>query len=230
MVNLFSGNAMWQLVKQSDAMSKFVMLVLFGMSIVCWAVFLYKIILLSLKTKRIKEATIAVGSAHKLEDVVAAAGVFSGTLPGYFLSKTLVFLKGILQAAKAQDVSELNSEQVDLVQQHMYNVIDDVVHHEESYMSVLSTCAAASPLLGLFGTVWGLVHAFIGITEKQSADIAAVAPGIAEALMTTLAGLMVAIPALIMFNVVNSRVRSLEYYLNKCADTLSFTLNKLFVG
>ena len=72
---------------------------------------------------------------------------------------------------------------------------------------MLSVSAAVSPLLGLFGTVWGLVHAFVRIGELQTADIATVAPGIAEALITTLAGLMVAIPALVMYHYVANKIR-----------------------
>ena len=61
-----------------------------------------------------------------------------------------------------------------------------------------------------FGTVWGLIHAFMGIAQQKSADISAVAPGIAEALITTLGGLIIAIPALVMFNYLTSEVRKLK--------------------
>jgi biopolymer transport protein ExbB/TolQ len=77
-------------------------------------------------------------------------------------------------------------------------------------------------LLGLFGTVWGLIHAFIRISEKQAADITVVAPGIAEALITTLAGLIVAIPALIMYNYLIVRVRHIETQMVQLADRIAF--------
>ena len=95
------------------------------------------------------------------------------------------------------------------------------MHQEELFLPVLSTSAVVSPLLGLFGTVWGLVHAFMGIAQQRSADIAAVAPGIAEALITTLGGLIVAIPALIMFNYVQTRQRMFEFQLVSLADRFS---------
>jgi len=82
--------------------------------------------------------------------------------------------------------------------------------------------------LGLFGTVWGLVHAFIRISEKQSADITTVAPGIAEALITTLAGLLVAIPALVMYHYLMSEIRTIERQLFILADKFSFIVQKLF--
>ena len=73
-----------------------------------------------------------------------------------------------------------------LVSNNMDRILDDMIGNEESYLPVLSTSAAISPLLGLFGTVWGLIHSFISISQRGSADIVTVAPGIAEALITTL--------------------------------------------
>jgi biopolymer transport protein TolQ len=86
-------------------------------------------------------------------------------------------------------------------------------------LPLLSTAAAASPLLGLFGTVWGLIHAFMAIAEHHSADIAAVAPGIAEALIATLGGLVVAIPALAMYVYLHGRVKLLEQEVVELSDT-----------
>ena len=75
-------------------------------------------------------------------------------------------------------------------------------------------------MIGLFGTVWGLMHSFMSIAQKHTADIVTVAPGIAEALLTTLAGLMVAIPALIMYHYLTHRVRLLEHDLYKLSDVI----------
>ncbi len=82
-------------------------------------------------------------------------------------------------------------------------------------------------MLGLFGTVWGLVHAFVSISQKQSADIATVAPGIAEALITTLAGLMVAIPALVMFVYLNTMVKDIEQKSMNLADRFILIAHRL---
>ena len=113
------------------------------------------------------------------------------------------------------------------MQYHIDQTVDTLVSNEESYLAVLSTSAAVSPLLGLFGTVWGLIHAFISISEKQAADIAVVAPGIAEALVTTLAGLIVAIPALIMYNYLALRIRTIEGQIVQFADKMSFIMQQL---
>ena len=72
---------------------------------------------------------------------------------------------------------------------------------EKSFIIFLATAASAAPLVGLFGTVWGIIHAFSGISSSGITDISAIAPGIAEALITTLLGLIVAIPSLIFHNI-----------------------------
>ena len=74
-------------------------------------------------------------------------------------------------------------------------------------MSVLAISASASPFIGLFGTVWGIMGAFEGIARTGSASLAAVAPGISEALIATAFGLAAAIPAVVGYNIFASRVR-----------------------
>ena len=67
-------------------------------------------------------------------------------------------------------------------------------------MAILGTIGATSPFVGLFGTVWGIMNSFIGISQAQTTNLAVVAPGIAEALLATAVGLVAAIPAVIIYN------------------------------
>tara|TARA_R110000850_G_scaffold2230_20_gene11029 strand:+ start:314 stop:1081 length:768 start_codon:yes stop_codon:yes gene_type:complete len=67
-------------------------------------------------------------------------------------------------------------------------------------VTILATIGATAPFVGLFGTVWGIMNSFIGIAEKQTTNLAVVAPGIAEALLATALGLVAAIPAVVMYN------------------------------
>ena len=67
-------------------------------------------------------------------------------------------------------------------------------------MGLLATIAATSPFVGLFGTVWGIMNSFIGISKSQTTNLAVVAPGIAEALLATAIGLVAAIPAVMIYN------------------------------
>ena len=76
-------------------------------------------------------------------------------------------------------------------------------------MGALATIGSTSPFVGLFGTVWGIMNAFIGISKAQTTNLAVVAPGIAEALIATVAGLAAAIPAVVGFNQLIVRLRTL---------------------
>lgn len=223
------GNALWQLIVQSDTISKLVLLMLLVMSILCWSVFIYKLMLMRTKKRQMQEALAYLKSVATLDQLMAAAAHFSGTMPGYFLSKNLASLKGILETNKERGQSALSEQQWQLLQQSIGQTVDDMLVHEESYLAVLTTSFTVSTLLGLFGTVWGLVHSFIRISEKQSADIVTVAPGIAEALITTLAGLAVAIPAIVLFNYLMVKMRGLENQLLALGDRLSNVFQKLFV-
>jgi len=93
----------------------------------------------------------------------------------------------------------------------------DVVAH---YVPWLATIGAVGPLLGLLGTVLGVMNAFLGIASQGSGNLAAVAPGVAEALITTVAGLAVAIPAVMAYNLFASRVGRFEGELEGFGNSL----------
>lgn len=212
---MFIGNSLWQLIQQSDALSWIIYIILFCMSVLCWAVFICKLILITIKRRHLLEALKRVEHARTMDDLRAIAMQMRDTIPGYFLSRQMVYLKLILES---RSEGLLSQEDRDLLLQHSEQILDTIIAHEESYLPILSTSAAVAPLFGLLGTVWGLIHAFIGISERQTADIIAVAPGIAEALMTTLVGLLVAIPAVMMFNYLHTRVVAMEQLLLEFAE------------
>jgi len=80
----------------------------------------------------------------------------------------------------------------------------------ERALTFLATTASATPFIGLFGTVWGIMHAFLGLSTTQSSSIQAVAPGIAEALIATATGLFAAIPAVVAYNSFSRQIRVLS--------------------
>jgi biopolymer transport protein TolQ len=102
--------------------------------------------------------------------------------------------------------------------------MDQIIHENEVNLSILSVSAAVAPLIGLFATVWGLIHSFVSISALKNADITTVAPGIAEALIVTLAGLMVAIPALVSFHSIATRIRDLEHRLQNLLSKVEFVI------
>lgn len=227
MAALSTANPIWVLVAQSDMMSKLVLLILLFLSIASWAVLFYKIIVWRVRKKQLKEAMAYLKNAKNLEDVFYAASKFPHTLPGYLLNKKLSFIKTLLVTEKGTK-HELDAREWEMLQSRINQLLDSVMMQEESYLPILAISANVGPLLGLFGTVWGLVHAFIDISQKQSADISVVAPGIAEALITTVAGLLVAIPALMMFNYLSLQLRKIDEQISNVAGRFVWLVHKNF--
>lgn len=222
MAAFFVGNSLWQLVLQVDTISFAVLITLFFMSVTCWAIFLCKFALFSLKKRQLKKMNTTIKKVQSLQDLLTMATAYnSNSLPGYFLSKNLSFLQPLMTSTGSLQLHER-----ELVQQQLDQTVDAIVMDEESFLPFLSTSAAVATLLGLLGTVWGLIHSFMRISEKQVADITTVAPGIAEALVTTLAGLFVAIPALIMFNYLTNQLRKIEQELFMVADTVNVIVQR----
>jgi biopolymer transport protein TolQ len=92
----------------------------------------------------------------------------------------------------------------------------------EKYLSFLAIGASTAPFIGLFGTVWGIMNSFEGIAKTGSASLAAVAPGISEALIATAFGLAAAIPAAVGFNIFNTKIRTQIVSLDGfCADFMN---------
>ena len=92
------------------------------------------------------------------------------------------------------------------------------IEHLETKIGTLATLVSLSPFCGLFGTVWGVMMAFCGIAVAGKADFTALAPGVAGALLTTVAGLVVAIPSLIGYNSLNGSIRSLTVQMDNFSD------------
>ena len=174
-----------------------------------------------------RQALQGIKNIHTLNDVISLSMTLAKTVPGYLLSSTLGYVKELVQR-REHERTLLTPREWEGVEHHMSQTFEEIMHQEEQYMPILYSCAGVGTLLGLFGTVWGLIHAFIRISEKQSADIATVAPGIAEALITTLAGLLVAIPAYIMFHYLTVQIKSLEAQLASFGDKVSWILKQLF--
>lgn len=224
------SSPLWQLVLQADMVSKVVLIILFTMSVLCWTIFLYKFFLLRMKKKHMQRAFDYIRHVGTFEDLHLITDKCSGTTPGHFLTYSIQHLRSLIEVNNKQGVGKLGVAYWGQLQDSMYHSIDEIIYHEESLLWFLSTSAGAATLLGLFGTVWGLVHSFMSISQKQTADIAVVAPGIAEALLTTLAGLMVAIPAVIMFNYLNMQIRRIEQQLMSLTQYFNRIVQIMFVS
>jgi biopolymer transport protein TolQ len=221
-----SSNPVVLLIMQSDLMTKLVLVVLLVLSVVAWGLFIYKLVISALKQRQIQKVLAALKKKQKFEEIRLIGQGFAHTMPGAFILQHIATVNSLLEGRHT--LSPFSDREMAVLQGNLEQTLDDAIRSEESFIPFFAAAAAVSPLLGLFGTVWGLIHAFVKISEKQQADIPTVAPGIAEALITTLAGLMVAIPALMMFHYLTTRVRSLEHQLVKLSDSLSWSVNSLF--
>ncbi len=231
-MKIFLGNSLWNLIAQSDAMTKWVLvIVLFG-SVICWTITFYKLILLSTKRKQLDVVAQGLKKVETLDTLVAFTAAHSTTYPAYLLIGQLTAAKSLLQRPLHKETID---PELQLLDESRFSCLDDMGHVENSYLSILSLSAAAGPLLGLFGTVWGLTHSFISISQKQTADILTIAPGLAEALLTTVAGLVVAIPAIFMYHYFSGCSNEIDYKLNKISEKVHTiicraVLDKLVTG
>lgn len=96
----------------------------------------------------------------------------------------------------------------------------------ENNLAYLATISSASPFIGLFGTVWGIMHSFQAIADAKNTSLAVVAPGIAEALFATALGLIAAIPALIFYNILSKKLQDLTNGFDDFATHLNMLLAK----
>jgi biopolymer transport protein ExbB/TolQ len=168
-----------------------------------------------------------VKKAKTIDELRSIAALNTHTIGGYLVVKELASLKQILEVKDNR--FSLTHEDYLMLCDRTDQTINEILYYQESYLSILSTSAAAAPLLGLLGTIWGLVHSFLNISQTQQADIVTIAPGIAEALITTLAGLLVALPSLVMFHYLHGQVRHLEQKLYLLADRVHDTMRLAFM-
>lgn len=134
-----------------------------------------------------------------------------------------LFHAGFKEFARLRNNSALSQQQVlDASYRAMRVVHSREIDRLESNLSLLATIGSISPYVGLFGTVWGIMNAFIGLGAVQQATLAMVAPGIAEALIATAMGLFAAIPAVIAYNRFSHKVEKIDnQYVNFMDELLA---------
>ncbi|MBX3477064.1 MAG: protein TolQ [Brevundimonas sp.] len=187
-----------ELFMTADWVVKVVMAGLAAASIWSWAVIIDKAARFSTLNRQADAFERAVGSGRSLEDIAAQAG----PEPAHALPRMLVIALGEWREARARGA--LNEHQSDLLMARIDRGLDSLIAREsqriENGLGVLSVVATASPFIGLFGTVWGIMNAFGRIAAAGNTNLTTVAPAIAEALFATAIGLAAAIPAYIAYN------------------------------
>lgn len=175
---------------------QFVMLLLLGISVLSWTYIFTKRAALKRaneQTRRFEDDFWAGGDLSVLQQAVSSRRAEHGALARIFDAGMTEFLKARRSGASGEYA-------LDGPRRAMRAVYQRELDSLESKLSFLASAGSVSPYIGLLGTVWGIMHAFIGLSGMQQATLAAVAPGIAEALIATAIGLFAAIPAVVAYN------------------------------
>ena len=150
-----------------------------------------------------------------------------------------VFLAGYHELYVLKESRSKNSEgrALSLTQKDLKGIslaLNKATNHEIEKLGhrldFLATTGSTAPFIGLFGTVWGIMHSFRVIGVQGSASIGGVAPGIAEALIATAAGLVAAIPAVVFFNYLNSRIHGFNHRMEDFSEDFVYMVEKDFMN
>jgi biopolymer transport protein ExbB/TolQ len=181
----------------ADPVVQGVMIILLLASLSSWVVIFEKIAVMGKVSRQVwffKKIAKDMGSELQISD-----------LPGF---TALLFEAGKIES---QDIAgdESRKDYRERIERTMRVILSGRIDRLESRVSLLATVGSTCPFIGLFGTVWGIMHSFIGIAASGETTLAVVAPGIAEALLATAMGLVAAIPAVIGYNKINSTIKKI---------------------
>jgi biopolymer transport protein ExbB len=180
------------MVTTADIIVQAVMAGLALASLITWTIFIAKMIELSVVKRKLRTALAKIAEARSLAEAQFALGAKGSVLSSLLAA---AMREARLSAGISSDTG---------IKERAASSFAEIVRAEARRvrlgMGMLATIGATSPFVGLFGTVWGIMNSFIGISKSQTTNLAVVAPGIAEALLATAFGLVAAIPAVIIYN------------------------------
>ena len=182
----------WSMFMSADIVVKAVMIGLAFASLVTWTVFLAKSIEVFQARRKLAADLKVIADARTLREARDLCDNDRGVLVRFLDAAAHEEHLSNRHAADANIMERAGSRFSEIVRAEQRNV--------RRGMGALATIGSTAPFVGLFGTVWGIMNSFIGISKSQTTNLAVVAPGIAEALLATAIGLVAAIPAVIIYN------------------------------
>ncbi|MGD9480959.1 tonB-system energizer ExbB [Shinella sp. G-2] len=200
----------WGMFMAADIVVKGVMMGLAFASVVTWTVLLVKIAELGAAQRSVGQAVRRLSAARGLEDGEQALGRNRGVAARMTAAarEEMAVSEPVLDHVSDGGVKERIASRLTRMEVHAGRRI-------AKGTGLLATIGSTAPFVGLFGTVWGIMNSFIGISKAQTTNLAIVAPGIAEALLATAIGLVAAIPAVVIYNFL---ARAITGYRQKLAD------------
>lgn len=217
--------SVWSLFIHADWVVQFVMILLLMASGWCWTIIFAKLMRLSSlqsSAERFEESFWSGGSLDSLYDRVGSrpndplSAIFAAAMREWRRTTT----KG---KATTRELRETLHHRIERV---MNVTLNREMEQLERHLNFLASVGSTAPFIGLFGTVWGIMHSFQGIAQMQSTNLAVVAPGIAEALFATAIGLVAAIPAVLAYNKISSELGRYGNRLEAFASEFSAIMSR----
>ncbi|WP_341764332.1 protein TolQ [Candidatus Tisiphia endosymbiont of Beris chalybata] len=218
-----SNSSILSLVSSADIIGKSVILLLVIASIWAWAVIIDKLINLSYLKKRIASFEATFWSGVLLDQLYESVKrAINNPLAAVFIAA--------MNECKRQNSKNLTDNlkisHKERIIQSMYLVKNREIERLEQNLSFLAITASSTPFIGLFGTVWGIMHSFQSIAASKNTSLAVVAPGIAEALLATAIGLFAAIPAVIFYNYLSAQITKIHNKIDDFINELNSILTR----
>jgi biopolymer transport protein TolQ len=221
------GSSVFSLIANSGFFAKTILLLLFAISIISWAIIwdrtrLY--LLLRKQGMRLRDGVAKKGLFVTMEEVKS----YMPSVEGSILLETKHFIESKNgetdsggESIQMRDALPQGTTMRSVLDRRAMNEISEM----EKYLIFLSTTSAVAPFLGLLGTVWGIMSSFLSMGVQGTASIEVVGPGIAEALITTIAGLGAAIPALVGYNIlvryVHRQETRIDLFISRVVEQVS---------
>jgi biopolymer transport protein TolQ len=227
-------------ILQASLAVKIVILILTSLSILCWAIGWSKYH--ELKNLKAANATFdnLFWKTTSLDEMYEKLDAFKTSSHARVFKAAYSEMKKIADSPlmssslNKNNNSEAESPQLsglDNLERSLRKATENEISDLESKLTILASTGSTGPFIGLFGTVWGIMNSFSQIAQTGSANLAAVAPGISEALITTAIGLAAAIPAVLIYNYFISDIRKEEISLNNfSSDFLNIVKRNFFKG
>ncbi|HTS70862.1 MAG TPA: MotA/TolQ/ExbB proton channel family protein [Terriglobia bacterium] len=201
----FYQGEVWQLLANTGPVARLVLLMLLAFSILSWAIILRKFRTFRAAKRESVEFLKVFRQSKKLSEIRAFCRTLKESpLPEVFQSG---YREIESQATMTENPGKPRIRSLEAVRRALQIGASSELGRLEQWLPWLATTGGVTPFVGLFGTVWGIIDAFHGLATAGTASLHSVAPGIAEALITTAAGLFTAIPAVIAYNLFLQRVK-----------------------
>ena len=215
-------------IRETDLIGQICLSVLAAFSILSWAIIAFKFLHIRQAMKQTNRFVRLCANTGRLEDAFRHAASFPDSPLAQIARET--FLELQTEDWFRSAANEGISHRLDVARLSLERVQDRTVSAEirrlESWLIFLATTASVCPFIGLFGTVWGVLGVFQSLSTQSSASLQVVAPGIATALTTVVAGLVAAIPAVVAYNYFTNVIRRLTSRMDAFALELSSVAQK----